>query len=118
MLIEPIVLIKNRYIRRFDGGNITEHIPHDLEVIIHLTAAAHIEALGDIFIAIAASACQLQLFQQVNTLSFHLTIAHQIKRSGKSGKPGADDIGGFVIDALGFFGTGKALVGSGRIIHK
>ena len=118
VLIEPIVFIQHGYTGGFDGGHIAEGIPHHLKVVIHFTAAAHIKALGDILAAIAAAAGQVQLFQQVDALAFHLAIAHQVKCGGKTGQAGADDIGGFVIDALGLFGVSKALVGSGRIIHK
>ena len=118
VLIEPVVLIQDGNIRRFDGGHIPEDIPHHLKVVIHFAAAAHIKALGDILAAIAAAASQVQLFQQVDALALHLAIAHQVKCGGKTGQAGADDIGGFVIDALGLFGVSKALVGSSGIIHK
>ena len=118
MLIEPIVFIQHGYTGGFDGGHIAEGIPHHLKVVIHFAAAAHIKALGDILAAIAAAAGQVQLFQQVDALAFHPAIAHQVKCGGKTGQAGADDIGGFVIDALGLFGVSKALVGSSGIIHK
>ena len=118
VLIEPIVFIQYGYTGGFDGGHIAEGIPHHLKVVIHFAAAAHIKALGDILAAIAAAAGQVQLFQQVDALAFHLAIAHQVKCGGKTGQAGADDIGGFVIDALGLFGVSKAFVGSSGIIHK
>ena len=118
VLIEPIVFIQYGYTGGFDGGHIAEGIPHHLKVVIHFAAAAHIKALGDILAAIAAATRQLQLFQQVDALALHLAIAHQVKCGGKTGQAGADDIGGFVIDALGLFGVSKALVGSSGIIHK
>ena len=118
MFIEPVVLIQDGNIRRFDGGHIPEDVPHHLKVVVHLTAAAHIVALGHILAAVAAAARQLQLFQQMNVLALHPAVPHQIKCGGKTGQAGADDIGGFVIDAPGLFGMSKAFVGSGRIIHK
>ena len=67
VLIEPVVLIKYRDARCFNRWNVSEHIPHALKVVVHLSATAHIETLAYIFAAVAASSCKLKLLEQVNS---------------------------------------------------
>ena len=117
VLVEPIILVQNGNARGLDGGNIPEGVPHDLKMVVHFPAAAHIEALGDVPVAVAAAAGQLQLLQQMDALALHLAVSHQIESSGQTGKAGADDISGFVVYALRLLGMGKRFVSSGRIIH-
>ena len=117
VLVEPIILVQNGNARSLDGGNIPEGVPHDLKMVVHFPAAAHIEALGDVPVAIAAAAGQLQLFQQMDAFALHLAVSHQIEGGGQTGKAGADDISGFVVYALRLLGMGKRFVSSSRIIH-
>ena len=81
VLVEPVVLIKYRDARCFNGWNVSEHIPHALKVVVHLAATAHVETLAYIFAAVAASACKLKLLEQVNSCTLYLAIADKIKRS-------------------------------------
>ena len=91
-------------------GHIAEHVPHDLEMVVHLAAAAHVEALGDVLAAVAAAAGQLQLFQQMDVLALHLAVADEIEGRGQTGQTGADDIGGFLVDALRLFGMSEGFI--------
>ena len=93
VLVEPIIFVQHGDARRLKGGDVAEGVPHDLEMVVHLSAASHKEALGDILAAVAAAACQVQLFQQMDVLAFHLPVADQIKSRRQAGKAGADDIG-------------------------
>ena len=61
-------------------------------MVVHFAPAAHIKPFGNIASAVAAAACQLQLFQQMNSFSLYLPVAHQIKCGGKPGKACTDDI--------------------------
>ena len=94
-----------------------EGIPHDLKMVVHFAAAAHEEALGNVLAAIAAAAGQIQLFQQMDVLALHLSVADQIEGRRQAGKAGADDVGGFFIHILGLFGVGKGFVSASGIIH-
>ena len=40
--------------------------------------------------------------QKVDMLALHLTITHQIKGCGQTGKSGSDDVCGFFVDTLRF----------------
>ena len=82
VLVEPVVLIKYRDARCFNRWNVSEHIPHALKVVVHLSATAHVETLAYIFAAIAASTRKLKLLEQVNSCTLYLAIADKIKRSG------------------------------------
>ena len=81
VFVEPVVLIKYRDARCFNGWNVSKHIPHALKVVVHLAATTHIETLAYIFAAIAASARKLKLLEQVNSCTLYLAIADKIKRS-------------------------------------
>ena len=107
VLVEPIVFVEHRYAGRFDGRYIAEGVPHDLEMVVHLAAASHKEALGDILSSVAAAAGKLQLFEKMNVLALHLSVADEIESGGQPGKTGADNVCGFFIDILRFFGMSK-----------
>ena len=62
-------------------------------MVIHLTAAPHEKALGNILAAVAAAAGQIQLFKYMDMLALHLPIADQVEGRGQAGQTGADDIG-------------------------
>ena len=117
VLVEPIILIQNRYARCLDRRNIPEGIPHDLKMVVHLTAAPHKEALRDVLAAVAAAACQFQLFQYVDMLALHLSVTDQIKCRRQTCKAGTDDISRFSVHILGLFGMGKGFVSASRVIH-
>ena len=118
LLVEPVVLVQNADTLRFDGGDGTEQVPHDLEMVVHLAAAAHDVAQVLELIAIAGAAGQAALFQNVDVLALHLAVADQIAGGGQGSQTAAHDIGGFVVHALGLFGTGKGFIVTAGIIHK
>ena len=92
VLVEPIVFVKHRYTGRFDRGNVTERIPHYLEMIIHFTTATHIETLCNILASVTASARKLQFLKKVDMLALHLSVSYKIEGCRKSGKSSANDI--------------------------
>ena len=118
LLVEPVVLVQNADTLRFDGGDGTEQVPHDLEMVVHLAAAAHDVAQVLELIAVAGAAGQATLFQNVDVLALHLAVADQIAGGGQGSQTAAHDIGGFVVHALGLFGTGKGFIVTAGIIHK
>ena len=117
VLVEPVVFVKHRYVRRLDARHIAEYVPHDLEMVVHLAAAAHVKALGDVAVAVATAAGKLVLFEKMDVLALHLAVADEIEGRGQTGETGADDIGGFAVDALRLFGVGEGFIRSGRVIH-
>ena len=93
MLVKPIIFVQNGYTGSLNGRNITEGIPHDLEMIVHLTAASHKEALGNILTAVAAAAGKLQLLKEMDVLPLHLSVTDAMERAAvRSGQTGTDDI--------------------------
>ena len=117
VLVEPIIFVEDRHARRLDGRHIAEGVPHDLKMVVHLAPAAHEKALRDIAASVAAAARKLQLFQKADALALHLSVADKIESRRQSGKSRPDDIGGFFVHILRFFGVGKRFIGSGRVIH-
>ena len=116
VLVEPVVFVEHRYVRRLDARHIAEHVPHDLKMVVHLAAAAHVKALGDVAVAVAAAG-KLVLFEKMDVLALHLAVADEIEGRGQTGETGADDIGGFAVDALRLFRVGEGFIRSGRVIH-
>ena len=117
MLIKPIVFIQHRYSRRFNGGHITEGIPHNLKMVVHFAAAAHKEALGHIPAAVAAAACKIQLFKKMNTLTLHLPVPYKIKSGSKPGKPRTYYIRRLFINILRLLRMCECFISSCGIIH-
>ena len=85
-----------------------EQVPHDFKVVIHFPAAPHNIAQVFKFVAVAGAAGDSFLFQNVNTLAFHLPVPHQVAGGGKGRQAAADNIGGFIIHAFWFFGLANA----------
>ena len=86
-------------------------------MVVHLAAASHEKALGNILSSVAAAAGKLQLFKKMNTLALHLSVADKIESGCQTGKTGADDVCGFFIHILRLFGMGKRFISSCGIIH-
>ena len=117
VLVEPIIFVENGDSRRFNGGNVSEHIPHNFEMVIHLASAAHIEAFCHIFASVATAACQIKFFEKVNVFAFHLSVTDKIERRGKPGKTRSDDISRFFVNAFRLFRTSERFIVTCRIIH-
>ena len=117
VLVEPVVLVQHADAFRLNGGNGVEQIPHDFEMVVHFTAAAH--HVADILIlpAVARAAGGGAFFQNVDVVALHLAVADQIAGRRQGRKAAAHDIGGLLIHALGLAGTGKGFVIAAGIIH-
>ncbi len=116
-LVQPVILVQHTDALGLNGGDGVEQIPHDLEMVVHLTAAPHDIAHVLKLPAVAGAAGDGILLKDVDVLALHLAVPNQIAGGGKSGKAGADDIGGLVIHTLRFPGAGKSLVVTAGIIH-
>ena len=76
--VEPVVFVEHRDAGVLDRGDGAEKVPHDLEVVVHLTAAAHhIANAGDVG-AVACAAGDGVLLEDVDVTSGHLRVANQI----------------------------------------
>ena len=118
LLVEPVVLVQHADALRLDGGDGAEEVPHDLKVVVHLTAAPHHVAEIFEFVAVAGAAGEVPLLQNVDMLALHLAVPHEIAGGGQGRQAAADDIGGFLIHALGLLGAGKGFVVTAGIIHR
>ena len=117
-LVEPVVLVQHADALRLNGGDGVEQIPHDLEVVVHLTTAPHDVADVLELPAVAGAAGSGPLLQNVDPLALHLAVTHQIAGGSQRRQTAAHDVGGFVVHALRLFGTGKGLIVTAGIIHK
>ena len=116
-LVEVVVLGEDRLARVHDRRDGLEQIPHALEVVIHLTAAAHDEALGRIVDAVAGAAGYGQVLKERDVLTGHLRIADQKAGRCQTGQTGADDVSRLALDAFGFFRRCKRLIVTAAVIH-
>ena len=116
-LVEVVVLGEDRLARVHDRRNGLEQIPHALEVVIHLTAAAHDEALGCVVDAVAGAAGHRQVLKERDVLAGHLRIADQEASRCQTGQAGADDISRLILDAFRFFRRCKRLIVTAAVIH-
>ena len=87
-------------------------------MVLHLPATPDDKALLWVVDAVAGAAGEIALFQNVDVLALHLAVADQIAGGGQGRQTAANDIGGFVVHALGLFGTGKGFIVTAGIIHK
>ena len=116
-LVEPVVFIEHAHALGLDGGDGVEQVPHDLEMVVHLAAAAHDVADVLKFPAVAGAACGGAFLKDMHALALHLSVADEIARGGQGRQAAADDVGGFVVHALGLFGAGKGFIVAAGIIH-
>ena len=86
-------------------------------MVVHFPAAPHDVAQILELIAVAGAAGQVALLQNVDVLTFHLAVPHQIAGGGQGRKAAAHDIGGFLIHALRLLGAGKRFIITTGIIH-
>ena len=117
-LVEPVVLIEHAHALGLDGGDGAEQVPHDLEMVVHLAAAAHHVAEVFELVAVARAAGQITLFEHVHVLTLHLAVTHEVAGGSQRGEAAADDIGGLVVHAFGLLGTGERFIVTAGIIHK
>ena len=117
-LVEPVVLIEHAHTLGLNGGDGAEQIPHDLEMVVHLAAAAHHVAEVFELVAVARAAGQITLFEHVHVLTLHLAVTHEVAGGSQRSEAAADDIGGLAVHAFGFLGTGERFIVTAGIIHK
>ena len=117
LLVQPVILIKDAHALRLDRRDGVEQIPHDLEMIVHLAAAAH--DIADIFklITVAGAAGDRILLQNMHPFALHLSVTDEIAGRRQGRKSAANDIGRLLIDALRLFGSCKRFIIAARIIH-
>ena len=116
-LVEVVVLGEDRLARVHDRRDGLEQIPHALEVVVHLTAAAHDEALGRVVDAVAGAAGHGQVLKERDVLAGHLRVADQEAGRRQTGQAGANDIRRLILDAFGFFRRRKRLIVTAAVIH-
>ena len=117
LLVQPVILVEHAHALGLDGGNGVEQIPHNLEMVVHLAAAAHHIADVFKFPAVARAAGCRAFFEDMDAFALHLAVAHQIAGSRQSCKAAADDVGRFSVYALWLLGTCKGFIVTARIIH-
>ena len=117
LLVEPVILVEDAHALGLDGGDGVEQVPHDLEMVVHLAAAAHDVADVFEFVAVAGAAGDGILLENVHPVALHLAVADEIAGRGQRGQAAADDIGRFVVHALGLFWSCKCFIVAARIIH-
>ena len=117
-LVEPVILVEHRDAGVLDRGDGAEEVPHDLEVVVHLAAAAHhVADAGDVG-AVARAASDGVLLKDMDVAARHLRVANQIAGRAQRRQAGADDVGALVVDSLGLLGTCKGFVVSAGVIHE
>ena len=116
-LVQPIVVVEHAYVRILDGGNVAEQVPHHLEVVVHLAAAAHGVAEARVVPAVAAAAGARPSLQDVDALAGHLPVAHEEARGRQPRQTAAHDVGRLAIHPLGLQGMGEGLVVAAGIVH-
>ena len=117
VLVELVVFGENRLSGVLDGRDGTEQVPHDLEMVVHLTAAAHDVAACRIVDAVAGAAGHRQGFEDRDMVAGHLGVADQVACRRQAGKTGPDDIRVLVVDALRFLRGREGFIVSSRVVH-
>ena len=118
VLVQPVILVQHGDVLILNGGDGAEQIPHALEVVVHLTAAAHNVTDVLVLVAIAGTTGDGVLLQHMDVLALHLAVTHHKACGGQRGQAAADKVGTLVVNALRFFGTGKSFIVTAGIIHK
>ena len=81
-LVQPVILIQNADTLGFNRGDRAVQVPHDLEMVVHLPTAPHDVAHVLELPAVAGTARDGVLLEDVDVLALHLTIPHQIASGG------------------------------------
>ena len=116
LLVQPVILIQHAGPLGFQRGDGAQQVPHDLEVVVHLAAAAH-DITDVILVAVTGTAGQRVLFKHVDALAFHLAVAHQVASRRQGCQAGTDEIGRFIVNTLRLFGGCKRFIVATGIIH-
>lgn len=116
MLIQPVILIQNRYSRCFQRRNASEKIPQTFKMVFHFTSASHDIAAAGIKDAVAGSSGNIHCLKNMNMRAGHLAVAYQEAGSGKRSKTTSYNVGIFMVNAFRLFRTGKGFVVSVAVI--
>ncbi len=115
-LVEPVVFVQHALTHMLEGRDIVQQIPHDLEMVVHLTAAAH--HIADVHLAAVARAARNRVFfKDVDVLTLHLAVAHEVAGRGQRRKTGADDIRGLAVHAFRLLGMRERFIIAAAVIH-
>ena len=77
MLIEPVVFVKYRNSRCFDGWNASEKIPETFEMVFHLSSATHYVSAGRIIDSVTGASGDIHCLQNMDMRSRHLCITNK-----------------------------------------
>lgn len=100
-LVQPVVFVQNRYTRCLYGRDAPEQIPQTLEMILHLTSAAHHIASRRIVDPVTCAARQIHRLQYMNVSALHLSVPHEEAGCRERSESAAHDVCGFAVDTLG-----------------
>ena len=116
MLVQPVILVQNGSARFLKGRNAAEQIPQALEMILHLTAAAHHITSGRIKNTVTGAAGNVHGFQDVNVGAGHLGVADHEAGSCQSSQTASYQVSMLVIHAFRFLRAGKSFVVSVAVV--
>ena len=54
-------------------------------MVVHFSAASHVEALCNVLSTITATSSQIKLFKNVNAISLELSISDKVESCGQAG---------------------------------
>ena len=116
MLVQPVILVQNGSARFLKGRNAAEQIPQTLEMVLHLTAAAHHITSGRIKNTVAGAAGNIHGFQDVNVGAGHLGVADHEAGSCQSSQTASYQVSMLVIHAFRFLRASKSFVVSVAVV--
>ena len=116
-LVEPVVVVEHGHVLVLDARHIAVDVPHDLEMVIHLAAAAHHIAFALDERAVERATRQHVFLEHMDVPARHLRVAHQVERGRERRQTRADDVHALVLDALRLPGMRERFEIACRIVH-
>ena len=116
LLVQPVILVQHAGALGLQRGDGAEQVPHDFEMVVHLTAAAH-DIADIVLVAVAGTAGQRVLLKHMDVVALHLAVTDQIAGGSQGRQTGADEVSRFIVNALRLFGVCKCFVVATGIIH-
>ena len=116
LLVQPVILVQHAGSLGLQRGDGAEQVPHDLEMVVHLTAAAH-DIADIVLVAVAGTAGQRVLLKHMDVVALHLAVTDQVAGGSQGRQTGADEVSRFIVNALRLFGVCKCFVVATGIIH-
>ena len=117
VLVEPVEFVQHAGALNLQRGDGPVQVPEALVVVFHLPAAPDDEAQVRDAEPVAGAAGEGRLLQNVDVVAGHLSVPDQKRGGGQAGKAGADEPGGFRVNALGLAGVCKGFIVSIGIVH-